>query len=78
MSHDLAPSQAAQKTQKPRSSRLRAPSERDLNVYKQVKIWRHPQSEVAYDLKVHYSRISQIVKKVERWLAAGGSALGIA
>ena len=34
---------------------------------------RDPQWAVAVDLQLHYSRVSQIVKKVEQWLAAGGS-----
>jgi hypothetical protein len=50
----------------------RRPSDRDLEIYRRVKIWRHPQWEVAVDNKVTHSRVSQIVKKVDRWLAAGG------
>jgi hypothetical protein len=53
----------------------RRPSTRDLNVYKRVKIWRDLQWEVATDLKLHYSSISKIVKRVERWIAAGGDPI---
>src|SRR5204862_4365752 len=30
---------------------------------------------IAVDHKLHYTRISQIVKKVRRWLAAGGAPI---
>src|SRR3954471_16385215 len=62
-------------TPPPPASRPRPtpPSERDLTVYKRVRIWRDPQWAVAVDLQLHYSRVSQIVKKVEQWLLAGGS-----
>ena len=57
----------------PTKTPLRPPSPRDLEIYKRVRIWNHYQWEVAADLKIHYSRVSQIVKRVESWLAAGGS-----
>src|SRR5438128_888997 len=60
-------------TPPPPRQRITPPSERDLTVYKRVKIWRDPQWAVAVDLQLHYSRVSQIVKKVEQWLLAGGS-----
>ena len=76
MSQNLAvdprPSSATESPPLPRP-RLTPPSERDLLVYKRVKIWRDPQWAVAVDLQLHYSRVSQIVKKVEQWLLAGGS-----
>ena len=57
----------------PARPRLSPPSERDLQAYKRVKIWRDPQWAVAVEMQLHYSRVSQIVKKVEQWLLAGGS-----
>ena len=48
------------------------PSKHNSNVLNNYS-WRHLQWEVAADVKVHYSRVSQIVKKVERWLAAGAA-----
>jgi hypothetical protein len=50
----------------------RPPSDRDLEIYVRVKIKGFEQWEVAQDQKLHYSRVSQIVKRVARWLAAGG------
>jgi hypothetical protein len=49
------------------------PCERDLEIYKRVKVQKHLQWEVAQERGLHYSRVSQIIKKVERWLMAGGS-----
>src|SRR2546425_1156855 len=70
---DLLPIESAPTPQSSRP-RLTPPSERDLQVYKRVKIWRDPQWAVAVDLQLHYTRVSQIVKKVEQWLLAGGSS----
>jgi hypothetical protein len=57
----------------PRAKRaLKPPSDRDLEIYTRVKIKGFEQWEVAQDQKIHYSRVSQIVKRVTRWLAAGG------
>jgi hypothetical protein len=53
----------------------RQPSERDLAIWKRVNIKRHPQYEVAVDFQLKYSRISQIVKRVGQWLAAGGDPI---
>jgi len=57
----------------PALANLRPPSDRDLEIYKRVKIRFEEQWEVAQSLGLHYSRVSQIVKRVGRWLAAGGS-----
>jgi hypothetical protein len=57
----------------PALANLRPPKSRDLEIYKKVKIQLREQWEVAHDLNLHYSRVSQIVKRVGRWLAAGGS-----
>jgi len=51
---------------------LEAPTDRDLEIYKKVKISRIPQFEVAHEYGLHYSRVSQIVKDVHLWLIAGG------
>src|SRR6188768_711983 len=51
------------------------PTSRDLEIYKRVKIKGREQWEVAQEHELHYSRVSQIVKRVERWLAAGGDPL---
>jgi hypothetical protein len=51
----------------------RPPGDRDLEIYKKVKIQLQEQWVVAQDLNLHYSRVSQIVNRVGRWLAAGGS-----
>src|SRR5688572_18323255 len=53
----------------------RRPSARDFDIYRRVKIMGYEQYEVAVDLELHYSRVSQIVKRVTRWLAAGGDPL---
>src|SRR5262245_2530290 len=49
-------------------------SERDLDIYKRVKITGYQQWEVAQEMGLHKSRVSQIVVRVARWLAAGGQA----
>jgi hypothetical protein len=54
---------------------LRAPSERDMEIYKRVKVQKHLQWEVAQERGLHYSRVSQIIKQVERWLIAGGDPI---
>ena len=59
--------------QQPPLAKLRPPRSRDLEIYKRVKIQLQEQWVVAQDLNLHYSRVSQIVKRVGRWLAAGGS-----
>ncbi len=51
------------------------PTSRDLEIYKRVKIKGFEQWEVAQDHELHYSRVSQIVQRVERWLATGGDPL---
>jgi hypothetical protein len=48
------------------------PNDRDWLIYKQVKMFGWRQSRVARDFQLHFSRISQIVRHVNRWLAAGG------
>jgi hypothetical protein len=52
---------------------LRPPSQRDLEIYKRVRIAGQFQWQVATQFQLHDSRVSQIIKNVERWLAAGGS-----
>jgi len=69
-------------TRKPRPRRpervaladLRPPSQRDLEIYKQVQVLRVEQFVVAHHFRLHASRVCQIVGKVRRWLAAGGAA----
>jgi hypothetical protein len=51
---------------------IRPPSDRDLEIFKRVKIKGYEQWEVAQEHQLHYSRVSQIVKRVARWLSAGG------
>lgn len=51
----------------------RPPSDRDLEIYKRVKIQLVEQYLVAQEQNLHYSRVSQIIKRVGKWLAAGGS-----
>ena len=51
------------------------PTARNLEIYKRVKIQGFLQWEVAQDHQLHYSRVAQIIKRVERWLAAGGDPL---
>jgi hypothetical protein len=51
----------------------RPPSDRDLEIYKRVKIHLVEQYLVAQEQNLHYTRVSQIIKRVARWLAAGGS-----
>jgi hypothetical protein len=53
----------------------RPPSDRDLQIYKMVKIQRAEQWAVAAKFNLHDSRVSQIIKKVTRWIAAGGSPI---
>jgi hypothetical protein len=50
-----------------------APSARDLEIYKGYVILQHHQCAIAQMYQINQSRISQIVGKVRRWLAAGGS-----
>ena len=52
---------------------LRPPTERDLEIFKRVKVRGHQQWEVAQDYGLHYSRVSQILKKVALWFIIGGS-----
>src|SRR5262245_13972434 len=52
---------------------LQTPSARDLEIYNRVKIQLFPQWEVAQDKGLHYSRVCQIVKRVHRWIIAGGN-----
>src|SRR6476620_1713682 len=51
---------------------LTPPTDRDLHIYKLVKIQLREQWEVAQDHHIDASRVSQIIKRVNRWLAAGG------
>jgi hypothetical protein len=53
----------------------KVPSARDLEIYKRVKIQGFLQWEVAQDHELHYSRVAQIIKRVERWLASGGDPI---
>jgi hypothetical protein len=62
----------SQKNQHDNTPILSTPTDRDLEIYKKVKIQRIPQFEVAVDNDLHYSRVSQIVKDVHHWLIAGG------
>jgi hypothetical protein len=55
-----------------KNPKSKIPSSRDLEIYKRVRIQRELQWEVAAELRLHYTRVSQIIKRVERWLAAGG------
>lgn len=48
------------------------PTDRDWLIYKQVKMFGRRQCRVACDFQLHFSRVSQIVRQVDRWLAAGG------
>jgi hypothetical protein len=75
--HSSRDSQPAGSPRKPRPAgrparRLRPPSDRDLEVYKRTQIEGQRQWQVAQDRGLDPSRVSQIVKQVERWLAAGG------
>jgi hypothetical protein len=66
-------SKSLSKTSDPHRTRpLKPPTERDLYIYKLVKIQFREQWEVAYDHQIDRSRVSQIIKRVDRWLAAGG------
>jgi hypothetical protein len=56
-------------------SNLHPPSERDLEIYRLVRIRNQYQWEVAHDKGLHRTRVSQIVRRVDRWLAAGGSPI---
>jgi hypothetical protein len=51
---------------------LTPPTDRDLHIYKLVKIQLREQWEVAQDHQIDASRVSQIITRVNRWLAAGG------
>lgn len=74
MSNELTSSTSPSPAKKPAPRRLRPPSSRDLDIYKRVKLKGYEQWEVAQDYQLHYSRVCQIVKRVTRWLAAGGLA----
>src|SRR5262245_46378701 len=50
-----------------------APSARDLEIYKGYVILQHQQVSIAHMYNITRPRIAQIVGKVRRWLAAGGS-----
>jgi hypothetical protein len=59
---------------KTNTSRLPAtPSRRDLQIYKGYVILQQDQLSIAAHFDIGRTRISQIVAKVKRWLAAGGS-----
>ena len=45
---------------------LKIPTSRDLEIYKRVRVRRELQWEVAADMSLHYTRVSQIIKRVER------------
>lgn len=51
---------------------LKPPSERDLEIYKRVCIMGWKRYQVSNSMNIHTTRVSQIVKKVRQWLAAGG------
>jgi hypothetical protein len=48
------------------------PSFRDLQIYKGYVILNQDQVSIAYNFNISRPRISQIVRKVKKWLAAGG------
>lgn len=54
-------------------AQLKPPSERDLTIFKRAVVCRQHHGEIAGDYRLDPSRISQIVKRVRRWLAAGGA-----
>ena len=56
-----------------KSKTLRPPSPRDLEIYERACLANQSQRELAAEYGIHYTRISQIVRNVECWLAAGGS-----
>src|SRR6185369_16625358 len=49
------------------------PSRRDMQIYKGYVILNQDQTSISYNFNIGRTRISQIVSKVKRWLAAGGS-----
>ncbi|HEY2412431.1 MAG TPA: hypothetical protein VGI40_09325, partial [Pirellulaceae bacterium] len=49
------------------------PTPRDLQIYKGHVILHHDQLSIAANFNISRARISQVVNKVKRWLAAGGS-----
>jgi hypothetical protein len=54
-------------------AQMKPPSERDLTIFKRAVVCRQQHWEIASDYRLHLTRISQIVKRVRRWLAAGGA-----
>lgn len=49
------------------------PTRRDIQIYKGYVILNQDQTSISYNFNIGRARISQIVAKVKRWLAAGGS-----
>ncbi len=54
-------------------AQMKPPSERDLTIFKRAVVCQHHHWEIAGEYRLHPTRISQIVKRVRRWLAAGGA-----
>lgn len=52
---------------------LPVPSPRDLQIYKGFVIFNRDQASIAMNLNISRARVAQVVKRVKRWLAAGGS-----
>jgi len=52
---------------------LPAPSARDLEIFNRSVVLGHNQCTIAMDYNLHQPRISRILARVRRWLAAGGS-----
>src|SRR5687768_11312150 len=76
MSHSLSTTTSLTPRSPLRAPRSpRPPSDRDLEIYKRVKIVGLHHWEVAQEQELDRSRVSQIVKRVTRWLAAGGQAI---
>src|SRR5262245_45014777 len=60
----------------PQSARSpRPPSDRNLDIYKRAKLDGRHHWEIAQELGLDRSRVSQVVRRVTRWLAAGGDPI---
>src|SRR4051794_17791637 len=57
----------------PKSRRCRAPSARAQQIYLDYQTTGRSQAELAKDYNLTQCRISQIIRRVRAWLAAGGS-----
>src|SRR5207247_1753227 len=55
----------------PKSRRRPAPSARDQQIYLDYQTTGRSQEELAKDYKLTQCRISQIIRRVEQWLACG-------